>query len=119
MSGGLIQNQVWDGSGWIPLAGNSTGLTQARPTTGTQTSVAGSGSSGTLLAANTSRKSASIYNDSTAILYVKFGETASTSSYKVQLGPNEYFEFPQPCYTGIVDGIWASATGNARISEEA
>jgi hypothetical protein len=116
--GGQVQNQVFDGSGWVALKGDSTGLSPAKPATGTQTSVAGSGSSGTLLAANTSRKSASIYNDSTAILYVKFGATASTSSYKVQLGPNEYFEFPQPCYTGIVDGIWASATGNARISEE-
>ena len=118
MSGGIVQNQVWDGSSWVPMAGNSSGLVQAKATTGVSTTVGGSASSVTLLASNTARKAASIYNDSTAILYVKFGATASTTSYKVQLGPNEYFEFPQPCYSGIVDGIWASATGNARISEE-
>jgi hypothetical protein len=27
-----------------------------------------------------------------------------------------YYEFPQPCYTGQVDGIWASANGNARLT---
>lgn len=82
------------------------------------TTVAASATSVTLLAANTSRKSASIFNDSTVVLWVKYGATASTTSFKVQLVQNAYFEFPQPCYTGRVDGIWAVATGNARISEE-
>jgi len=86
--------------------------------TGATTSVASSATNVTLLAANTARKAASIYNDSTQVLYIKYGATASTTSYKTQIAAGAYFEFPQPCYAGIVDGIWAAANGNARISEE-
>lgn len=57
-----------------------------------------------------------IYNDSSAILYVKYGATASTSSYTTQIAAGGYYEFPQPCYSGQVDGIWASANGNARLT---
>ncbi len=84
--------------------------------TGTQTSVAGSTSSVTLLASNTSRKGFSIYNDSTAILYIRFQATATTSNFSVKLQPDAYYE-DAIGYTGIVDGIWASATGNARVTE--
>lgn len=91
--------------------------TETRPATSSISSVAGSASSVTLLASNANRRLATIFNDSTAILYVKFGATASTSSYTVQMGPSAYFEIPQPVYSGIIDGIWASATGNARITE--
>jgi hypothetical protein len=60
-----------------------------------------------------------IFNDSTAILYVKFGTTASTTSYTVKMLAGQYFEFPGPAiYTGRVDGIWDSATGAARITED-
>lgn len=58
-----------------------------------------------------------IFNDSTAILYVKFGPTAAATSYTVQLAANAYYEFPRPVYAGQVDGIWASANGNARLTE--
>jgi len=57
-----------------------------------------------------------ITNDSTAVLYVKYGTTASTTSYTVQIQPGGYYEFPQPMYTGPVDGIWASANGYARLT---
>jgi hypothetical protein len=57
-----------------------------------------------------------VYNDSSAILYLKFGATASTTSYTVQIAAGGYFEFPQPAYGGLVDGIWASANGAARVT---
>ena len=91
---------------------------QPKSQNATTSSVPSSASAVTLLAANQDREAASIFNDSTAILYVKFGSSASTSSYKVQIAASGYFEFPQPIYTGIVTGIWASENGNARISEE-
>ena len=58
---------------------------------------------------------------STAILYVKFGATASATSYSVALAgagavPYSYYEVPFG-YVGIIDGIWATSTGNARITE--
>lgn len=87
-------------------------------TTGAQTSVAGNASSVTVLAANAARLGGSVYNDSTAILYLLLvtGGTASTTAYSVQLAPNAYFEIPFG-YTGALIGIWASATGNARVTE--
>jgi hypothetical protein len=57
-----------------------------------------------------------VFNDSTAVLYLKYGATASTTSYTVQVQPGGYYEFPQPLYTGQVDGIWASANGSARLT---
>jgi len=58
-----------------------------------------------------------IFNDSTQVLYVKFGATATTSSYTVQIAAGGYYEFPQPLYAGRVDALWASANGNARLTE--
>lgn len=86
------------------------------PATPSQSSVAGSASNVTLLASASTRKGATIFNDSTAILYIKLGSTASTSSFTFKAQPDDYYEVPFG-YTGIIDGIWSSATGNARITE--
>lgn len=89
---------------------------EQKSATGTQSNVAGSASSVTLLSSNANRLGASIVNDSSAILYVKMGTTASATDYAVRMYPNDYFEVPFN-YTGRIDGIWASATGNARVTE--
>lgn len=83
----------------------------------TLANVASSASSVTIFAANAAAKGRTVYNDSTAVLYLKFGTTASTTSYTVQLAAGDYFEFPQPLYGGAVDGIWAAANGAARTTE--
>lgn len=88
----------------------------SKSTTGTQTSVSGSATNVTLLASNSSRLGGTISNDSTAVLYLKMGTTASTTSYSVKLFQDDYFEIPYN-YVGELDGIWASATGAARITE--
>jgi hypothetical protein len=72
-------------------------------------------SSVTLLAANANRKGATIFNDSAATLYVKFGTTASATSFNATLGRREYLEVAN--YTGRIDGIWTAAAGAARITE--
>lgn len=87
------------------------------PSAAAVTQVSSSASSVTLKAANANRRGLSIMNDSTAVLYVKFGATASTSSYTVKLLAGDYFELPIPYYRGVVDGIWASANGSALITE--
>jgi hypothetical protein len=80
------------------------------------TSVNDTANSTTLLAANTSRKEAIIYNDSTAILYVKFGTTASATDFTYKVQPDGAIDDIR--YTGRIDGIWASdASGAARITE--
>lgn len=71
----------------------------------------------TLLAANTSRRSAAIFNESTAILYVKHGATATITDYTLQIPALGYYELPFPLYRGIITGLWASANGAAQITE--
>jgi hypothetical protein len=72
----------------------------------------------TLLASNASRKGMMIHNDSPVTLYVKFGATASSTSFTVKMPADSYYEMPSPIYTGQIDGIWSSdSTGSARITE--
>lgn len=86
--------------------------------TSTITSVAGSATTVSLLASNVSRKGMTVQNESTAILYLKFGATASLTSYTVQIPAGAYYELPFiRVYTGAIDGIWSAANGNARITE--
>lgn len=79
--------------------------------------VAGSASSVTILSANTDRKGASVYNDSTVNLYMSLSSSSSsTSAFTVKLAPQQYYEVPFG-YLGQMTGIWDSATGNARVTE--
>jgi hypothetical protein len=81
------------------------------------TSVSGAASSTALLGVNGARVGASVHNDSTAILYLLLGTgTASSSNYTVQMAANSHYEVPFG-YCGPLTGIWASATGAARLTE--
>ena len=107
-----------------PLLVNGSGSTQpvSNPldtsSTSTCSNVSSSATSVSLLASTAGRKGAYIFNDSTQVLYIKFGTTASTTSYTVQVQPAGFYEMPtRPVYTGAIDGIWASANGSARITE--
>lgn len=108
----------------IPISDNSGSLTvdgsvtanPTRPATATSSNVSSSASNVTLLVSNAGRLGATVYNDSTAILYLKLGATASSSSHTLQMAAGGYFEVPF-WYTGIIDGIWASANGSARLVE--
>lgn len=98
-------------------ASNPIPAKETRAATSTLANVAGSASSITILALNAGRLGAAVFNDSSSALYLKFGTTASTSSFTVKIAAGGYFEVPHPCYTGRIDGIWDSATGNARVTE--
>lgn len=87
-----------------------------KSTTPTLSNVSSSATSVTLLSANDARIAAMLYNDSTQVCYVKFGTTASSSSFTVLLEAATYYEIPAG-YTGRVDAIWASANGNMRVTE--
>jgi hypothetical protein len=80
------------------------------------TNVASSASNVNLLAANTAREGATIFNDSTAVLYVKLGTTASATSFTVKMSAGGYYEVPFG-YAGNIDGIWSAANGYARVTE--
>jgi hypothetical protein len=92
-------------------------IKHVRSATGAKSNVSGSASSVTILASNANRLGAKVWNDSTAILYLdESGGTASATSCTVKLMPDNYYEVPFH-YTGAITGIWASATGAARVTE--
>lgn len=106
-----------DGSYNVTVVGGKIVAATYEAANATTTSVAGSASSVTLLAANANRVAYSVYNDSTAILYLLEDNSAaaSSSNYTLQVAPGGMWINDE--YTGKVVGIWASATGNARITE--
>lgn len=89
------------------------------PSTSTGSNVAASATAVTVFAAVTNAvEMRTVRNDSAALLYLKKGTGASTTDHFVMLDAGAYYEFPQPVYRGLVSGIWSSATGAARISED-
>ncbi len=85
--------------------------------TSSVTSEADSSSSVTLKSSNSARKEIIIQNTSSAILYVKYGTTATTSDFTVLLSQNDILI--EDRYTGRIDGIWATDPGNgaAKVTE--
>jgi len=81
------------------------------------TSVASSASSVSLLAANAKRTKVIIQNTSTAILYVLLGggTATATTAHSIQLASNEKITVEN--FTGAISGIWASANGQANLTE--
>lgn len=89
----------------------------SRPSTATKTSVAGATADTSILASKANRKGATIYNDSTAIMYISLGAAAaSTTSFTTQIAAGGYYEVPS-YYTGAIRAVWSTATGNARVTE--
>lgn len=95
-----------------------TGKLPGKASTGTTSSVADSASNVTLLSANANRLGATIQNTSSAVLYAKFGATATSADFTVRMAQYDYYEVPY-WYTGRIDGIWASDPGDgaAKITE--
>ncbi len=87
------------------------------PQTATAANVASSATNVTLFAAAAGFVNGRmVYNDSSAVLYLKYGATATATSYTVQIASQGSHSFPAPVYGGQVDGIWASANGAARVT---
>src|SRR4051794_36278118 len=100
-----------------PVSGTVT-TNASRAATGTATSVASTVTTNTtILAANAARFGASIYNESTAVLFLLLGAgTESATVYTLQMAAGSYYETPFG-FTGIIKGHWAAANGSARIME--
>lgn len=71
----------------------------------------------TLQAANTSRKELVVFNDSSEILLVKYGATASATSFTYRVQSGDHLIIDGAKYNGVVDGIWLVANGFARVTE--
>jgi len=113
LGAGVADQQV------VTLA-DSTGKLLGATATATQTGVAASATSVTVLASNANRLGATVANDSTsAVLYLRLSATAATAAsggYTAMLTAGAYYEVPFG-YTGAIVGIWAAATGFANVSE--
>lgn len=99
----------------VQITGDTITATPEKASSSAVTRVATSTTSATLLASNSSRKKAVIVNDATTNLYVKFGTTATATSFAYLLQPNDTLE--EYTYTGRIDGILASSTGSAEVNE--
>lgn len=87
-----------------------------KPTTASASTVAAAVTSTSLLSSNATRSGFTVWNASTAILYLDYGATATTAAYAVRIDPSGYFESPV-AYTGQVSGIWSAANGSALVRE--
>lgn len=92
-----------------------------RPTTPTATlsAVASTATSTQLLGPNDRRMGVQIVNTDANALYIKYGTTASTTSFTVIIGASQYWEMPpESIFAGQIDGIWAAdGSGSAYITE--
>jgi hypothetical protein len=84
--------------------------------TATPTTVAAATASTVILAANTSRKGATIWNNSSGTLSLEFGATAVANTAAVRLPANSVYEVPFD-YVGQIAGIWSNTNGNAQVRE--
>ncbi|MBL1177831.1 MAG: hypothetical protein FWK01_22510 [Pantanalinema sp. GBBB05] len=101
----------------MPLSNpSSVTVTPATASTATPTSVTAATTNTQLLALNTNRKGATVWNNSTAQLYLELGGTASATVYTAKLEAGGYYEVPFG-YTGAIAGLWTAANGNALVRE--
>jgi hypothetical protein len=109
-----------------PLQLDSSGLLRVGPgqitaNGGTPVRKASSATAIELSPANTSRTRWAVDNNSSAILYLRFGAapviTGGSEAYDVRVPAGSYYEDPQPVDVRQVQGIWAAANGFAMVSE--
>lgn len=85
--------------------------------TATLANVAAATASTTILAANTNRRTAIIYNDSTSDMYLNYGGTASSTAFTVYVPSLATVTIIGSEYSGALNGIWIAANGSARVTE--
>lgn len=114
-----MQPLLVDGSGNLKVSGS---LATTPPAAGTSalSNVSDSITSVTALSANAARLGFTLYNDSTSAVRIKFGATASSTSFTKKMLPNEFLSSADigANYTGKIDAIWDTAPGGAmRVTE--
>lgn len=90
----------------VTLASDDPLTVKQSASTASLTALASSATSAQLLAANAARKGLTLYNTDANAVLVKYGTTASATSFTVRITQNGYWEMPLPTYTGRIDAIW-------------
>lgn len=72
----------------------------------------------TIAAANTARKGISIYNNSTAALFLSYANPATSANAFMQMAPGSLLMLDQQLIvTNAIYGIWTAANGAAQITQ--
>lgn len=91
----------------------------ARVSTASITTLASAATSAQLLASTTTRAGLMLTNTDANDVYVKYGTTASATSFTVKIpGNGGYWEMPKPIYTGRIDAIWVADGAGSLIATE-
>ena len=86
--------------------------------TATLSNLASAATSAQALASTAGRRGCMMVNDDANAVLLKYGTTASSTSYTVSIPAGGYWEMPFPIYTGRIDAIWlADGSGSLRITE--
>lgn len=84
-------------------------------TASTITRISISASNVTLLAANSARNLVILVNDTKRDCFVKYGAVATSTNFTIKMEPDDTHIISDPIYTGIIDAIWASASGGGAM----
>ena len=114
----------WTDGYMVPLSTDTSGnlrvtgsMTVDKSGTSTITSVVGATSSTSILASNSNRILATVFNATNKTMYVALASSASTSAYTLKVPVNSYYELPVS-YTGAISAVWdMGVSGNAMITE--
>lgn len=72
----------------------------------------------TLTSPSFGRKGFIVHNDSTAVLYVKYGTGATVTDFTHRLDPQSSLEHRSGrIYFGLVTGVWDAEVGAAQVTE--
>ena len=74
-----------------------------------------SGADAEILEANEDRLGATVYNNSSIVMYLKLGSSATVDSFTALMSPGAYYEVPFS-YRGSIHAYWATS-GNALVTE--
>ena len=81
-------------------------------------SVASATSSTAIVAANANRKGISIYNNSTAALFLSYATPATAANSFMQMQPGSLLMLDQQLIvSNAIYGIWTAANGTAQVTE--
>lgn len=69
-----------------------------------------------ILAANPNRKSFTIQNTSTSILYLGYGTVPTVTDFVVAIPAKSFFD-PNINFSGEIKGLWTNTNGNALVKE--
>lgn len=110
-----ILDTLTDGSQVVQVSGDVS-VTMQPATTSNITQVASSTTSVELLPSQPNRQAFTLYNDSSRIAYVAFGEAASTTNFSVKMPGGSFYELATLNYTGTVTAAWNIANGTMQVT---